>query len=152
VLCLFSRQLSDRELALYERVAQLGKPMLFAHTLADNESSSERRHVVELAQQYLQERMIPVQRIFTVSTLEYSQAKREHRAPAGWNELDALVSTINAHAEEHMARLERLARAQRAEEKEKQTVQASEPSPEPPRGFLARLFSRSMGTGGGKGE
>jgi hypothetical protein len=149
VLCLFSRQLSDRELTLYERIAQLGKPMLFAHTLADNESAAERRHVVELAQQYLRERMIAVQRMFIVSTLEYAQAKREQRAPAGWNELDALVSTISAHAEEHMARLQRLERAQRAE--------AEKPLPprqsvEQPRGFFARLFSRSMGTGGGKGE
>ncbi|HKU68860.1 MAG TPA: dynamin family protein [Candidatus Baltobacteraceae bacterium] len=141
VLCLFSRQLSDRELSLYERVAQLGKPMMFAHTLADNETPSERRHVVELAQQYLGERAIPVQRIFTLSTLEYAQAKREQRAPAGWNELDALVSTISAHAEEHMARLERLERAQRAQ------AQRSEPPDAPsaaekPRGFFARLFAR----------
>lgn len=141
VLCLFSRQLSDRELALYERVAQLGKPMMFAHTLADNESASERRHVVELAQQYLRERAIPAARLFTVSTLEYAQAKREQRAPAGWNELDALVSTVAAHAEEHMARLERLERAQRAE-----AAKALEPNEQPPaekpRGFFSRLFSR----------
>ena len=49
VLCLFSRQLSDRELELYERVAEFGRPMLFAHTIADNEAPNERRHVVELA-------------------------------------------------------------------------------------------------------
>ncbi|HET6894274.1 MAG TPA: dynamin family protein [Candidatus Baltobacteraceae bacterium] len=140
VLCLFSRQLSDRELALYERVAQLGKPMMFAHTLADNESASERRHVVELAQQYLRERAIAAQRIFTVSTLEYAQAKREQRAPAGWNELDALVSTICAHAEEHMARLERLERAQSAKSDQRQ--QANEQPAVKPRGFFARLFSR----------
>lgn len=141
VLCLFSRQLSDRELALYERVAQLGKPMMFAHTLADNESSAERRHVVELAQQYLRERTIPAQRIFTVSTLECAQAKREQRAPAGWNELDALVSTITAHAEEHMTRLERLERAQRTEAA-KAPRTAEQPPVEKPRGFFARLFSR----------
>lgn len=141
VLCLFSRQLSDRELTLYERIAQLGKPMTFAHTLADNESSAERRHVVELAQQYLRERTIPVQRVFTVSTLEYAQAKREQRAPAGWNELDALVSTIAAHAEEHMARLERLERAQRAET-EKSAQPGDQPLAEKPRGFFSRLFSR----------
>lgn len=144
VLCLFSRQLSDRELALYERVAQLGKPMMFAHTLADNESTSERRHVVELAQQYLRERTIPVQRLFTVSTLEYAQARREQRAPAGWNELDALVSTISAHAEEHMARLERLERAQRAESAVpvQQLDSGGQAPAEKPRGFFARLFSR----------
>ncbi len=140
VLCLFSRQLSDRELALYERVAQLGKPMMFAHTLADNESSAERRHVVELAQQYLRERAIAAQRIFTVSTLEYAQAKREQRAPAGWNELDALVSTIAAHAEEHMARLERLERAQLAQRSA--SALNEQPPAEKGRGFLSRLFSR----------
>jgi len=139
VLCLFSRQLSDRELALYERVADLGKPMMLAHTLADNESASERRHVVELAQQYLRERNVPAQRIFTVSTLEYAQSKRDQRAPAGWNELEALISTIAAHAEEHMARLERLERA---------AAPAAAPPPleqapvEKPRGLFARLFSR----------
>ncbi|GAC1348989.1 MAG: hypothetical protein NVSMB19_01910 [Vulcanimicrobiaceae bacterium] len=36
ILGLFSRQLSDRELALYARVAELHKPMLLAHTIADN--------------------------------------------------------------------------------------------------------------------
>lgn len=151
VLCLFSRQLSDRELALYERVAQLGKPMMFAHTLADNESSGERRHVVELAQQYLRERAIAVQRVFTVSTLEYARAEREQRAPAGWNELDALVSTVAAHAEEHMARLERLERVQRVETA--RTPAADERAPAvKPRGFFARLFARAMGTGGDGGE
>jgi predicted GTPase len=138
VLCLFSRQLSDRELALYGRVAELGKPLMFAHTLADNESSSERRHVVELAQQYLRERNVPAQRVFTVSTLDYAQANREQRAPAGWNELQALISTITAHAEEHMTRLERLERA---------AVQSTTPAQTPidraqeekPRGLLARL-------------
>jgi tRNA U34 5-carboxymethylaminomethyl modifying GTPase MnmE/TrmE len=138
VLCLFSRQLSDRELSLYERVADLGKPMMFAHTLADNESASERRHVVELAQQYLRERNVPAQRVFTVSTLEYAQAKRDGRAPAGWNELDALISTIAAHAEEHMARLQRLERAAAV------PAAPSEQAPveEKPRGFFARLFTR----------
>ncbi len=65
LVCLFSRQLSDRELDLYARLAELGRPMLFAHTIADNESPSERRHVVDLAAGYLKERNIPVERIFT---------------------------------------------------------------------------------------
>ena len=73
ILCLFSRQLSDRELALYERVAEFNKPMLFAHTIADNEAPSERRHVVELAQSYLRERNIPAERIFVVSAHEYDR-------------------------------------------------------------------------------
>jgi len=139
VLCLFSRQLSDRELSLYERVADLGKPIMFAHTLADNESAAERRHVVELAQQYLRERNVPAQRIFTVSTLEYAHARQEQRAPAGWNELDALISTISGHAEEHMARLERLERVAATSVAPAPSEQASV---EKPRGFLSRFFSR----------
>ncbi len=139
VLCLFSRQLSDRELTLYERVSEFNKPMLFAHTIADNEAPSERRHVVELAQEYLHERNIPAERIFVVSAHEYDEAKRDNRAPAGWNELEALRSTLESHAEAHMARLERLARA--AQE------QAS-PMPVPAGiaenkgGFFARLFGK----------
>jgi hypothetical protein len=137
VLCLFSRQLSDRELALYERVAELGKPMLFVHTIADNESSSERRHVVELAKQYLQQRNIQTPRVFTISTLEYGQAKREGRASAGWNELDALISTLEAHGEAHMARLARLQQAAIPPEK------VSEPASTPKRGgLLSRLFGK----------
>lgn len=138
VLCLFSRQLSDRELDLYGRVAELGKPLSFVHTLADNETSNERRHVLELAEQYLRERAIPAERIYAVSTLEYAQAKREQRAPAGWNELDALISTIGAHAEEHMNRLDRLARAAQA------PVAAPPPEqpPAPAKGFFARLLGR----------
>jgi hypothetical protein len=138
VLCLFSRQLSDRELALYERVADLGKPMMFAHTLADNETAAERRHVIELAQQYLKERNIPAQRVFSLSTLEYSQAKREQRAPAGWNEVDALISTVSAHAEEHMARLERLERAVSS----KQAAPVEQAPEKKHRGLFARLFSK----------
>ncbi|HET7813877.1 MAG TPA: dynamin family protein [Candidatus Baltobacteraceae bacterium] len=139
VLCLFSRQLSDRELSLYERIAALGKPMLFAHTLADNETSPERRGVVTLAQEYLRERSIPVQRIFTVSTLEHAQARREHRAPAGWNEVDALISTVSAHAEEHMARLSRLERA--ASVPAAPPVSKGESKPKP-LGLLGRLLKR----------
>lgn len=111
VLCLFSRQLSDLELAVYERVAELGKPMLFAHTLADNETLAERRNVVELATQYLRERSVPATRIFTLSAHEYATATELKRAPEGWNEFGALVSTIEGQAETHMARLARLERA-----------------------------------------
>ncbi len=139
VLALFSRQLSDRELALYERVAQFNKPMLFAHTMADNEAASERRHVVDLAQAYLRERNIPVERIFTVSAHEYAQARREARAPAGWNETAALRATLEAHAESHMARLERLARASA------QPQPATAPTPaeaERAAGFFARMFGK----------
>ncbi len=102
VLALFSRQLSDRELDFYGRVARLGKPLTFVHTIADNEAPNERRRVVNLAEAYLRERAIPCSRIFTVST----------RVRAGWNELDALRGTLAAHAEEHMERLRRLQREQ----------------------------------------
>lgn len=137
VLCLFSRQLSDRELSLYERIAEFGKPMLFAHTIADNEAPNERRGVVELAQTYLQERNIPAERIFVVSAHEYEQARAAHRAPAGWNELEALRSTLEAHAESHMARLERLSRAAVPKEPAKEA-----PAAERPAGFFARMFGK----------
>lgn len=104
VLGLFSRQLSDRELALYERVAELRKPMLLVHTIADNESPSERRTVVELAGRYVRERGLPVARIFTISALDYLSAVQGRHAAAPWNELSALRETLHAHAEEHMRR------------------------------------------------
>ena len=148
VLCLFSRQLSDRELSLYQRVSELGKPMMFAHTLADNESASERRHVVELAEQYLRERNIAAQRTFTVSTLEYAQAKREHRAPAGWNELQALISTISAHAEEHMARLQRLERAAAMPAPTEIPAADEQANAGKPRGLFARLSKSLFGQHG----
>ena len=105
VIGLFSRQLSERELALFARVGELGKPMLLAHTIADNESPSERRTVAELAARYLKERSVPVRRLFIVSALDYSEAARDGRPAAAWNEFGALRETILAHAEEHMQRL-----------------------------------------------
>ncbi|MDE2572401.1 MAG: dynamin family protein, partial [bacterium] len=113
VLCLFSRQLSEHELALYQRISELGKEMLFVHTMADNEQSADRRKVVELAARYLRERRIKTGRIFTISTREYRQALQEGRAPAGWNEFEALVTTLESHAEAHMQRLARAQREQR---------------------------------------
>jgi hypothetical protein len=139
VLCLFSRQLSDRELALYERIAEFNKPMLFAHTIADNEAPSERRHVVELAQAYLRERNIPADRIFVVSAHEYDDARRNGRAPAGWNEMEALRSTLEAHAESHMARLERLARAAT---KTQEATAAEAPATQRAPGLFGRMFGK----------
>jgi Dynamin family len=139
VLCLFSRQLSDRELALYERIAEFNKPMLFAHTIADNEAPSERRHVVELAQAYLRERNIPVDRIFVVSAHEYDEARRNGRAPAGWNETEALRSTLEAHAESHMARLDRLARAAT---KTQEATAAEAPATQRAPGLFRRMFGK----------
>ncbi|MDE2480901.1 MAG: dynamin family protein [bacterium] len=139
VLCLFSRQLSDRELSLYERIAEFNKPMHFVHTIADNEAPSERRHVVELAQSYLRERNVPAERVFVVSSHEYEAAKHAGRAPAGWNETEALRTTLESHAEAHMARLARMARA--AEEREA-IVQAPATPAEPRAGFFARIFGK----------
>ncbi len=111
LLCLFSRQLSDRELAFYERWADLGRPIFFAHTFADNETPRDRREVVALAERYLRERGITAERIFTISSTEAAAASAAGRAPAPWNEFPALVATLESRAAEHMARLERLARA-----------------------------------------
>jgi hypothetical protein len=143
ILALFSRQLSDRELELYGSIAESGKPMTFVHTMADHEDSAERRNVVMLADRYLRERSIVPQRIFTTSTLEYREALDASRAPAGWNELIALRSTLEAHAEEHMTRL---ARAER-ERAEVERLANAAPQPAAPgateRGsFLRRLFGR----------
>ncbi len=141
ILGLFSRQLSDRELALYARVAEFGKPMLLAHTIADNESANERRTVVELAGRYLRERAIPVTRVFTISALDYFEAAQAKRAPSAWNELGALRETLHAHADEHMHRLAERAR------RDAELARTAEPSPDdasPPnlRRGLARFFGR----------
>ncbi len=135
VLCLFSRQLSDRELALYERVGELGKPMLFAHTIADNETPAERKNVLELAKSYLHERNIPAERTFVVSAHEYLRALEAGRAPQPWNELGAIVATLEGQAETHMARLARLAR--NAARPAAEPVVESKPAGG---GFFTRLF------------
>jgi predicted GTPase len=140
VVCLFSRQLSDRELDLYQRVSELGRPMTFVHTMADNEAPSERRHVAELAAEYLKRRSIPVERIFVVSAHEYAEARRAGRAPAGWNEMEALRATLEAHAEAHMHRLERRAAAGVAGRPESE--RAVEARPRAARGLLARVFGK----------
>ena len=141
ILALFSRQLSDRELELYGRIAESGKPLTFVHTMADHEDSAERRNVVMLADRYLRERAIVPQRIFTTSTLEYREATESGRAPAGWNELVALRSTLEAHAEEHMARL---ARAERERAEAARLAETAPPSSAPSKkergAFLRRLF------------
>jgi GTP-binding protein EngB required for normal cell division len=143
ILALFSRQLSDRELELYAEIAEGGKPMSFVHTLADHEDSAERRNVVMLADRYLRERAIVPQRIFTTSTLEYREALDAGRAPAGWNELLALRATLEAHAEEHMARLLRGERERTERDRLARSAANSEPSQaSEPGSFLRRLFGR----------
>ena len=131
ILALFSRQLSDRELDLYSRLTPLGKPMTFIHTIADNETPTDRRNVVQLADRYLRERGITPQRVFTVST----------REQGAWNELGALRATLIAHAEEHMERLRRTER-ERAEYARLAKPSASAGEPEKPRSFLDRLLKR----------
>ncbi|HEY0613224.1 MAG TPA: hypothetical protein VGC96_01230, partial [Candidatus Elarobacter sp.] len=145
ILALFSRQLSDRELEMYGAIARGGKPITFVHTMADHEDSAERRNVVMLADRYLRERAIVPQRIFTTSTLEFREAADAGRAPAGWNELLALRATLEAHAEEHMARLARAERERAAAERlakaaPQDTAAASERSER--RSLFGRLFGR----------
>ena len=141
-LCLFSRQLSDRELAVFEDVARSEppKPGIFVHTLADNEAPSERRGVVELAGRYLAERGIAARRIFTVSTLDYRNAHAAGRAASAWNELGALISTIEADAEEHMARLARRAAEERAAASMPAAAQGK-----PAKSRLGEAFNRIFG-------
>jgi hypothetical protein len=140
VLGLFSRQLSDRELEVYRQVADLGKPMLLAHTIADNETPAERRNVVELAGRYVHGRNIPVRRIFTISALDYLEHVQTGRPAAAWNELGALRETLRAHAEEHMQRLAERARRTAADPA---TGERSEVSSRPRlRDALRRLLGR----------
>jgi predicted GTPase len=138
IVGLFSRQLSDRELALYARVAEFDHPMLLAHTIADNESTGERRTVVDLAGRYLRERGIVANRIFTISALDFLEAAQTKRAPAPWNELGALRETLAAHAEEHMRKLAE--RERRNVERAKVQAAANQPTL---RQALSRLFGRS---------
>ena len=131
IVALFSRQLSDRELDLYGRLAPLEKPMTFVHTIADNETPAERRNVVMLADRYLRERVILPKRIFTVST----------RADGPWNELRALRATLAHHAEEHMDRWQR---AERQRNENARLAAARPAAAERPRGsLLGRIFGRS---------
>jgi hypothetical protein len=142
IVGLFSRQLSDRELALYARVAEFERPMLLAHTIADNESPGERRTVVDLAGRYLRERGITVNRIFTISALDDLEAAQTKRAPAPWNELGALRETLAAHAEEHMRKLAE--RERHALETAKPSRGAGNAGGQPTlRRALARFFGRA---------
>jgi GTP-binding protein EngB required for normal cell division len=93
MLALFSRQLADRELAFYARLAGQA-PLTFVHTLADVESPDERRSVVRLAQRYLREHRIPAAGLLTVST----------RSTEPWNELPALRERLTARAADDAAR------------------------------------------------
>jgi hypothetical protein len=82
------------------------------------------------------------QRIFVTSTTDYREALAAKRAPAGWNELGALATTLASHAEEHMARLDRTEReaqelARLEARKSTQTSNGARAS------FLGRLFGRS---------
>jgi hypothetical protein len=141
VVGLFSRQLSDRELDLYGRVAEFA-PMSLAHTIADNETSSERRTVVELAGRYVRERGIAVTRIFTISALDFLEAAQTKRAAAGWNELGALRDTLQARAEEHTQRRERRLAAEAAAPPQASATNGEASKPKL-RSALDRFFGRS---------
>jgi hypothetical protein len=119
--------------------------MLLAHTIADNESASERRTVVELAARYVRERGIDVARIFTISALDYFEAAQTKRAASGWNELGALRDTLQAHAEEHMLRLEARRRAALAATSPLPHGDAAAPERPKLRSALDRLFGRRTG-------
>jgi hypothetical protein len=142
VVGLFSRQLSEGELTLYARVAELGKPMLLAHTIADNETPGERRTVVELATRYLRERGIVAGRIFTISALDFFDAAHTGRAAAAWNELGALRQTLEAHAQAHMQRL-----ADRERRDAGKSVTAATPPEVSSRPNLRRALDRLLGRG-----
>jgi hypothetical protein len=78
--------------------------------------------------------------VFTISTREYREARDAGRAPAGWNELIALRATLETHAQEHMARLERADRER--DERAALEQRGAVTQPEPRRSPLARLFGR----------
>jgi predicted GTPase len=141
-LALFSRQLSDRELDIYGRIANLGKPMTFVHTLADNEEPGERRNVVTLADRYLREHGIVPQRLFTVSANEFRTAREARRAPAAWNEMVALQSTLESHAQEHMDRLERTERERTRNDRIAQAAEPAAASTAKPPSLLDKIFGR----------
>ncbi len=142
VICCFSRQLSDRELALFARVAERGHPMTFVHTIADIETANDRRQVVSLAERYLRERAIVPERTFTTSTLDYRAARDAGRAPAAWNELGALYATLESHAEEHSARL---AQADRDRAMQERLTRVNDAAPAAKRkpSLLSRLFGKA---------
>jgi hypothetical protein len=94
-----------------------------------------------LADRYLRERAIVPRRIFTTSTTEYREAAEAGRAPAGWNELVAVRSTLEAHAEEHMARLARAERERAEHDRLARNVPVVQTTER--RSFLGRLFRRN---------
>ena len=120
--------------------------MLLAHTIADNESSSERRTVVELAARYVRERGLTINRIFTISALDYFEAAQSGRLPGTWNELAALRDTLEAHAQEHMQRWSAKQRATAAFAATDQAAPAT-PARRPADG-LRRTFGRLFGGNG----
>src|ERR1700736_682833 len=119
-------------------MAKSGKPITVVHTMADHEDAAERRNVVMLAARYLRERAIVPQRIFTTSTLEYREALDAGRAPAGWNELLALRATLEAHAEEHMARVARGERGRAERDRVAKSAPVSSAPAARERGFFQR--------------
>jgi hypothetical protein len=93
---------------------------------------------VELAGGYLRERNIAVERIFTVSARDYQVAHDAGRIASPWNETEALRSTLEAHAETHMARLQRRTAASAPQTK------ATLAPPAARNGWLARLLGKQQ--------
>ena len=114
--------------------------MVFGNAIADEGAPAERRTVVELAARYIRERGIAAGRIFTISALEFGEARKAGHAPAAWNELGALRDTLAAHADAHMQRLAERERRSRAAAAPERAGEASA-SPALKRG-LGRLFGR----------
>jgi len=87
----------------------------------------------------LRARSIPCERIFTVSAHEYAQAREASRAPAAWNETEALRATLEAHADSHMQRLERRAKQETVT---KDLGRAPPPKRDGRGSFLGRLLGK----------
>ncbi len=141
-LALFSRQLSDRELDIYGRITELGRPLTFVHTIADNEEPAERRNVVVLAERYLRERSMSPGRIFTISASDYRSCAAAQQPAAPWNEFLALKNTLEGRAAEHMNRLERAERERVESERLARSAAGTSHAAGRTPSFFDRLFGR----------
>ena len=100
VLCLFSRQLSDRELASLRARGRV-RP---ADALRAHDCRQRRRRRTparrRTGQQYLKGRNVPVERSSSFRRTNTPPHASRGGHPAGWNETEALRSTLEAHAED----------------------------------------------------
>ena len=143
ILALFSRQLSDRELAIYGRDRRRARSRsTFVHTMADHEDGAERRNVVMLADRYLRERAIAPQRIFTTSTLEYREALDAGPRAGGLERAARAASRRSKRTPKNTCSGSRATERERAERERLATAPRATATPIPSeRGsFLRRLF------------